>query len=67
MSAFEERYRNLFRNNPNQNCILKSRIQIKDSIIDEELITGRDSHPEGIKAVAIYFFQDGFISRVVFV
>jgi hypothetical protein len=67
INTFKDRYRNLFRNNPNQICILKSRILVKDSIIDEELIIGREGFQEGIKAVAIYFFQDGLISRVVFV
>jgi hypothetical protein len=38
-----------------------------DSIIDEGLIFGPPLFSEGLRAVAIYGFRDGFIDKVWFI
>ncbi len=66
MSELLQTYEQLFRANPNQSCHLESRIVSGEFIVDEEIIYGRKSHPEGFKARAIYGFRDGLIDRVWF-
>ena len=67
MRDFIDSYENLFQLHPEQLCQLKSRIITADSIIDEEFITGRANHPDGLHAVAIYGFRDDLIDRVWFI
>lgn len=66
IKEFTEGYRELFEISPELKCELKSRTVLKDSIIDEELVTGLAGHPNGLHAVAIYGFRDGLIDRVWF-
>ncbi len=61
---FRNMYVDLFAEFPNQVCELKSRIILSESVIDEELITGRGSDPRHV--VAIYGFSERLINRVWF-
>ncbi len=67
MNDFRASYEKLFKHFPDQECILKSRLIKDNSIVDEELIIGRPTHPDGLKAIAIYGFQDALIDRVWFI
>ncbi|MFZ4715684.1 MAG: nuclear transport factor 2 family protein [Bacteriovoracaceae bacterium] len=67
IEEFRELYSKLFQNFPNQKCSIKSRIMVNDSIIDEEMIMGRPTYPDGFHVVAIYSFRDNLIDRVCFV
>lgn len=64
MEEFREAYRALFEKYPKQNCILQSRVVSDETVVDEEIIMGRPSHPEGLYATATYAFRDGVIDRV---
>lgn len=66
IKEFTEGYRELFENNPELKCELKSRKTLPDSVIDEELVMGLTGCPNGLHAVAIYGFRDGLIDRVWF-
>lgn len=67
IETFHQNYQTLFATFPQQFCQLKSRIVRDDAVIDEEIVMGRASHPEGKHVVAIYAFRDGLIDRVWFV
>ena len=60
-------YEKLFKSHPEQVCHLKTRIVTNDAVIDEEFITGRATHPQGLSAVAIYGFREELIDRVWFI
>lgn len=60
-------YSNFFTKYPKVQCELKSRIVTDDTIIDEEIITGKSDYPNGQHAAVIYKFQDNLIHRVWFV
>ena len=64
MEEFRKTYADVFKLHPTQTCHLKSRIVTNDSVIDEEFITGRSTHPDGLHAVAIFGFRDSLIDRV---
>ncbi|MCL6265531.1 nuclear transport factor 2 family protein [Flagellimonas myxillae] len=63
-SKMKEAYQNFFKANPNLHCEIKNRIVIGNKVIDEELVTLKDSQ---IRAVAVYEVEDGKISRVTFI
>jgi hypothetical protein len=61
---FKEIYQKRFESNPDLFCELKSRIVLKNSILDEEMVTGAG---EASHVVAIYSFFENLISEVHFV
>lgn len=65
IDTFKSKSKVLFENNPNLHCLIKSRIVLASSVIDEEFITGITNQPD-LSAVAIYGFRDGLIDRVWF-
>jgi hypothetical protein len=67
MEVFQQNYQTLFATYPEQVCHLKSRIIRDDAVLDEEIVMGRSSHPDGKHVVAIYAFRDGVIDRVWFI
>ena len=66
MELFRKGFKGLFDSSPNLHCEIRSRIYCKDSVIDEEFVTGSPTFPEGIHAVAIYHFKDSLISKIFF-
>ena len=66
IDQFREGYRQLFAENPDLHCELKSRIILDSAVVDEEFITGLKTMPSGLHALAIYAFRDGLIDRVWF-
>ena len=64
MEEFRTTYAEVFKLYPTQICHLKSRIVTNDSVVDEEFISGRSTHPDGLHAVAIFGFRDNLIDRV---
>jgi hypothetical protein len=66
IEEFKKCYDKLFKENPQLNCLLKSRIVTNEHVIDEELVTGRGLDAEALHAVAIYGLRDGLIDRVWF-
>lgn len=64
--VFKNKYKELFSNNPDLHCEIKTRIILESTIVDEEWITGIANNPSGLHAVAIYGFKDNKIDRVWF-
>lgn len=67
MEKFREGFKKLFESSPDLHCEVKSRIYFKDSVFDEEFVTGAANYPNGIHAGAIYQFKDNLIFRISFV
>ncbi len=67
IEEFKEIYASLFKRHPHQKCVLKSRVINNDTVIDEEIITGRDTNPKGLHTIVIYSFRDNLIDKVWFV
>lgn len=63
--TFTEMYRKRFAENLNLHCDLKSRIVLKEAVLDEEYVTNGGT--TGSHVVAIYHFRDDLISHVTFV
>jgi hypothetical protein len=59
-------FKKLFDSSPNLYCEVKSRIYLKDSVIDEEFVTGASNYPDGLHGVAVYQFKDNLIYRMSF-
>lgn len=60
-----ERYTSLFASSPELHCELVNRIVLGNTVIDQELVTGRNG--QKVRAIAIYTVRDGKIARVEFV
>lgn len=67
MEKFREGFRKLFETSPNLYCEVKSRMYFKESVFDEEFVTGALKYPDGIHAGAVYQFKDNLIFRISFV
>ena len=65
ITKFREVYLNLFNEFPQIHCQLKSRIILKDCIIDEEEVY-KSKNDDILHAVAIYKFKDNKIQQVWF-
>lgn len=61
--TFTNMYKVRFAENPELHCELKSRVVLKDSVLDEEWVTGAGAASH---VVAIYGFKDDLISHVWF-
>ena len=62
--AIEERYAALFKQYPNNRCTLLGRMVEGNSVIDHELITGREKE---LRIIAIYEVKQGLITRCWFI
>lgn len=58
---FRKLYDEKFRSTPDLHCTLKSRIVLKNRVLDEESV-----HPSGSHVVAIYDFKDNLIKDIWF-
>jgi hypothetical protein len=65
-TAFTERYRKLFEENPQLNAELKKRMVMGNKVIDHEHLTGRANGTTG-EAIAIYETNDTHIVKVWFI
>jgi hypothetical protein len=65
LEEMRERYRKLFKDNPNNHAELLARIVKENHVIDHEYVTGRANGKEA-KAVAIYEIQGEKIAKVWF-
>ena len=61
MESFRKSYGEKFKNTPDLHCTLKSRIVLKNKVMDEELVA-----PSGSHVVAIYEFKDNLIKDIWF-
>ena len=59
-------FKKLFESSPDLYCEVRNRIYLKDSVIDEEFITGASNYPNGLHGVAVYQFKDNLIYRMTF-
>lgn len=62
LSDFRKIYEEKFNNTPDLHCTLKSRIILKNRVLDEEWVVPTNSH-----VVAIYEFKDNLIKDIWFV
>jgi hypothetical protein len=65
-TAFRERYKKLFEENPQLNAELKNRTVMGNTVIDHEYLTGRANGTTG-EAIAIYEVNETHITKVWFI
>ena len=65
-AAMREQYKKMFANSPNLHCTVVKRMELGDTVIDQEVING---HPRGnnVQAIAIYDLKANKIVRVRFI
>jgi hypothetical protein len=64
-SALRARYARAFAQFPRNKALLKNRIAVGNTVVDQELVI-RAPGGEAFEIIAIYSFKDGLISRVDF-
>ena len=60
-AELRERYAAMFASCPRLRCEIRSRIEVGEYVVDEEVVTGRSSEPE--RLVVVYHVRDGRVDH----